>query len=173
MALCLEERFKVTFYNSLLVFAVLHQRLGFMFYIYIFSKHWGYVTQAPDSSLRRHIPDKASVHTQDGSKPGRAGLEIGASHMGYSFCTKLSCSVTYSIVPNRVLYSRHPDPNFPSIFYSRWHPPSILSWNPGRIPVYRWRKSRILKNLLGEPSCSARRGPKLVGARAATDWRRK
>ena len=124
-------------------------------------------------SLRRHIKDKASVHTQDGSKPGRAGLEIGASHMGYSFCTKLSCSVTYPIVPNRVLYSRHPDPHFPSIFYSRWHPPSILSWNPGRIPVYRWRKSRILKNLLGEPSCSARRGPKLVGARAATDWRRK
>ena len=117
MALCLEERFKVTFYNSLLVFAVLHQRLGFMFYIYIFSKHWGYVTQTPESSLRRHIKDKASVHTQDGSKPGRAGLEIGASHMGYSFCTKLSCSVTYSIVPNRVLYSRHPaTQTFPQSF---------------------------------------------------------
>lgn len=139
MALCLEERFKVTFYNSLLVFAVLHLRLGFMFYIYIFSKHWGYVTQTPDGSLRRHIPDKASVHTQDGSKPGRAGLEIGASHMGYSFCTKLSCSVTYSIVPNRVLYSRHPDPELSLNLLLPMASPiqSILSI-PNLAPILPW-----------------------------------
>ena len=85
MALCLEERFKVTFYNFLLVFVVLHLRLGFMFYIYFFFRN-------TEAMLPRHriavcsstkvIPDKASVHTQDGAKPGRAGLEIGASHIG-------------------------------------------------------------------------------------------
>ena len=84
MALCLEERFKVTFYNFLLVFAVLRLRVGFMFSIFFFRN--------TEAMLPRHriavcasakvIPDKASVHTRDGAKPGRAGLGIGASHIG-------------------------------------------------------------------------------------------
>ena len=39
LALCSEERFKVTFYNSLLVFAVFHLRLVLMFSFFFFSKH--------------------------------------------------------------------------------------------------------------------------------------
>ena len=36
LALCSEERFKVTFYNSLLVFAVFHLRLVLMFSYFFF-----------------------------------------------------------------------------------------------------------------------------------------
>lgn len=107
---------------------------------------------APVSKLERHIWDIAFVPNFHAVSP------IQLSPTGFFIPVIPTQTFPQSFTPDGIphpVHTFHPEsrPHF-----------ALKSW----IPVYRWRKSRILKNLLGEPSCSARRGPKLVGARAAT-----